>query len=168
MSGFSRAALFSIWGLFFVLPVEGAGPWVPVVAAHLSLISSSAAGLVRLPAGPPCWLVCCSPFTCRVVAGLLVISPVLVGMVSDESFLWMLRTPEEFLSTGFEFICFYPFYDTIVELSGEENVSASRAVPLMKMLAQNLQEEMANPAPWHWEWETISSGNCGSFILRSR
>ncbi|KAG7514277.1 zinc finger BED domain-containing protein 4-like isoform X2 [Solea senegalensis] len=39
-----------------------------------------------------------------------------------------------------------PFYDATVELSAEENVSASKLVPLMKMLEQNLQEEIANPA----------------------
>lgn len=39
-----------------------------------------------------------------------------------------------------------PFYDATVELSAEENVSASKVVPLMKMLEQNLQEEITKPA----------------------
>lgn len=39
------------------------------------------------------------------------------------------------------------FYDATVELSAEENVSASKVIPLMKMLEQNLQEEIAKPTP---------------------
>ncbi|XP_034529155.1 zinc finger BED domain-containing protein 1-like [Notolabrus celidotus] len=40
-----------------------------------------------------------------------------------------------------------PFYDATVELSAEENVSASKIVPLLKMLEQMLQEEVIKPAP---------------------
>lgn len=39
------------------------------------------------------------------------------------------------------------FYDATVELSAEETVSASKVVPLIKMLERNLQEEMIKPAP---------------------
>ncbi|CAJ1057434.1 Hypothetical predicted protein, partial [Xyrichtys novacula] len=44
-------------------------------------------------------------------------------------------------------------------LLAEETASASKVVPLMKMLEQNLQEEMA--LQWHWKWETSSSGSYG-------
>ncbi|XP_036066356.1 zinc finger BED domain-containing protein 1-like [Oryzias melastigma] len=40
-----------------------------------------------------------------------------------------------------------PFYEATVELSAEENVSASKVIPLLKMLEQNLQEEMTKPGP---------------------
>lgn len=40
-----------------------------------------------------------------------------------------------------------PFYYATVELSAEENVSASKVVPLLKMLEQSFQEEMAKPKP---------------------
>ncbi|XP_038133603.1 E3 SUMO-protein ligase ZBED1-like, partial [Cyprinodon tularosa] len=40
-----------------------------------------------------------------------------------------------------------PFYYATVELSAEETVSASKVIPLLKMLEQSLQEEMAKPAP---------------------
>ncbi|XP_038132927.1 uncharacterized protein LOC119777994 [Cyprinodon tularosa] len=40
-----------------------------------------------------------------------------------------------------------PFYYATVELSAEETVSASKVIPLLKVLEQSLQEEMAKPAP---------------------
>ncbi|XP_015232424.1 PREDICTED: zinc finger BED domain-containing protein 1-like [Cyprinodon variegatus] len=40
-----------------------------------------------------------------------------------------------------------PFYHATVELSAEETVSASKVIPLLKVLEQSLQEEMAKPAP---------------------
>ncbi|KAK0139038.1 Zinc finger BED domain-containing protein 1 [Merluccius polli] len=56
-------------------------------------------------------------------------------------------TSDEFSIVGGCLSLLSPFYDATVELSAEENVSASKVVPLMKMLEQNLQEEIAKPAP---------------------
>lgn len=39
-----------------------------------------------------------------------------------------------------------PFFDATVELSAEETVSASKVVPLMKMIEANIQEELKKPA----------------------
>lgn len=58
LRGFSLAALFCVWRLCFVLPIEGAGLQIPVVAAHQSLIRSSATDLGTLLAGFWFWMVC--------------------------------------------------------------------------------------------------------------
>lgn len=58
-----------------------------------------------------------------------------------------MMTSEEFNIVGGCLSLLSPFFDATVELSAEENVSASKVVRLMKMLEQNLQEEMAKPAP---------------------
>ncbi|XP_075884511.1 zinc finger BED domain-containing protein 6-like [Nelusetta ayraudi] len=58
-----------------------------------------------------------------------------------------MMTSEEFNIVGGCLSLLSPFYDATVELSAEENVSASKVVPLMKMLEWNLPEEMAKPAP---------------------
>lgn len=57
LSGSKLPLLFCVCGVSFVLPLKGAGPQAPAVAAHLSLISSSAADLKTLPAGPRCCIV---------------------------------------------------------------------------------------------------------------
>lgn len=56
-------------------------------------------------------------------------------------------TSEDFNVVGGCLSLLSPFFDATVELSAEENVSAAKVVPLLKMLEQNLHEEMAKPAP---------------------
>ncbi|XP_056271977.1 zinc finger BED domain-containing protein 4-like [Pseudoliparis swirei] len=67
----------------------------------------------------------------------------LAGLQHDVSFL----TAEEFNIVGACLSLLSPFFDATVELSAEENVSASKVVPLVKMLEHTLQEEMTKPAP---------------------
>ncbi|KAK9525412.1 hypothetical protein VZT92_016124 [Zoarces viviparus] len=66
----------------------------------------------------------------------------LAGLQHDIPFL----TAEEFNIVGGCLSLLSPFYDATVELSAEENVSASKVVPLVKMLEHTLQEEI-KPAP---------------------
>lgn len=68
MSGSSLLALLCVFGVSLVLPVEGTGSEVAVVAMHL--ISPSGADLQKLPGGSSCWIVSCSSFAGRVVPGL--------------------------------------------------------------------------------------------------
>ena len=67
----------------------------------------------------------------------------LAGLQHDVPFL----TAEEFNIVGACLSLLSPFFDATVELSAEENVSASKVVPLVKMLEHTLQEEMTKPAP---------------------
>ncbi|XP_069569518.1 E3 SUMO-protein ligase ZBED1-like [Brachyistius frenatus] len=67
----------------------------------------------------------------------------LAGLQHDIPFL----TSEEFNIVGGCLSLLSPFYDATVELSAEENVSASKVVPLVKMLDHTLQEEITKPAP---------------------
>ncbi|KAM8831632.1 E3 SUMO-protein ligase ZBED1-like [Spinachia spinachia] len=66
----------------------------------------------------------------------------LAGLHHDIPFL----TAEEFHTVGGCLSLLSPFHDATVELSAEQNVSASKVVPLVKMLEQTLQEEMTKPA----------------------
>ncbi|KAM8886495.1 E3 SUMO-protein ligase ZBED1-like [Spinachia spinachia] len=66
----------------------------------------------------------------------------LAGLHHDIPFL----TAEEFHTVGWCLSLLPPFHDATVELSAEQNVSASKVVPLVKMLEQTLQEEMIKPA----------------------
>ncbi|KAK7910500.1 hypothetical protein WMY93_015184 [Mugilogobius chulae] len=66
----------------------------------------------------------------------------LAGLQHDVSML----TSDEFSIVGGCLSLLSPFFEATVELSAEENVSVSKVVPLMKMLEQNLQEEMVRPA----------------------
>ncbi|XP_026195984.1 uncharacterized protein LOC113148494 [Anabas testudineus] len=70
------------------------------------------------------------------------VGAVLAGLQHDIPMI----TSEEFNIVGGCLSLPSPFYDATVELSAEENVSASKVVPLMTMLEQNLQGEMAKPA----------------------
>ncbi|XP_069009758.1 E3 SUMO-protein ligase ZBED1-like [Embiotoca jacksoni] len=67
----------------------------------------------------------------------------LAGLQHDIPFL----TSEEFNIVGGSLSLLSPFYDATVELSAEENVSASKVVPLVKMLDHTLPEEITKPAP---------------------
>ncbi|XP_034397254.1 zinc finger BED domain-containing protein 1-like [Cyclopterus lumpus] len=67
----------------------------------------------------------------------------LAGLQHDVPFL----TAEEFNIVGACLSLLSPFFDATVELSAEENVSASKVVPLVKMLEHTLPEEMTKPAP---------------------
>ncbi|KAM8880316.1 E3 SUMO-protein ligase ZBED1-like [Spinachia spinachia] len=64
------------------------------------------------------------------------------GLHHDIPFL----TAEEFHTVGGCLSLLSPFHDATVQLSAEQNVSASKVVPLVKMLEQTLQEEMTKPA----------------------
>lgn len=55
VSGFGLLALFCVFGVFFVLLLEGAGSQAAAVAVHLSQISSSLKTLSAVP-----WLLDCS------------------------------------------------------------------------------------------------------------
>ncbi|XP_034529154.1 zinc finger BED domain-containing protein 1-like [Notolabrus celidotus] len=71
------------------------------------------------------------------------VGAVLAGLQHDLAFF----TSDEFNIVTGCLALLSPFYDATVELSAEENVSASKIVPLMKMLEQMLQEEVIKPAP---------------------
>lgn len=62
LSGSGLPVLYGVCGASLVLPSEDEGLQDPVVTANLLLISTDAgAYLVKLPAGPDCWIVCCFP-----------------------------------------------------------------------------------------------------------
>ncbi|CAJ1052271.1 zinc finger BED domain-containing protein 1 [Xyrichtys novacula] len=81
-----------------------------------------------------------------VLSGIRAKARKLVGFFRSSTTAKMI-TCDEFNIVGGCLSLLSPFYYATAELSAEETVSASKVVPLMKMLEQNLQEEMAKPAP---------------------